>query len=146
MSKYAHLPDKDSRPPGVGKTYTVEAIAELLHRPLLALTVADIGTMETRVERELVRWFALAEAWNAVLLVDEADIFLERRQSRDLARNGLVSGKHEVIFVLFGTELQPAFLRRMEYFTGLLFLTTNRVGHIDDAFISRVREPPSSSY
>jgi SpoVK/Ycf46/Vps4 family AAA+-type ATPase len=109
-------------PPGVGKTYTVEAISEWLHRPLLALTVADIGTVETLVEGELLKWFNLAEAWNAVLLVDEADIFLERRQNRDLARNGLVS----------------AFLRRMEYFKGLLFLTTNRVGQIDDAFISRV--------
>lgn len=48
--------------------------------------------METRIEAELVKWFTLAEAWNAVLLVDEADIFLERRQTRDLARNGLVSG------------------------------------------------------
>ncbi|KAF5592798.1 TOB3 (member of AAA-ATPase family) [Fusarium pseudocircinatum] len=109
-------------PPGVGKTYTVEAISEWLHRPLLALTVADIGTVETLVEGELMKWFDLAEAWNAGLLVDEADIFLERRQNRDLARNGLVS----------------AFLRRMEYFKGLLFLTTNRVGQIDDAFISRV--------
>ncbi|GAM34113.1 hypothetical protein TCE0_015r01483 [Talaromyces pinophilus] len=109
-------------PPGVGKTYTVETIAEWLHRPLLALTVADIGTVETLVEQHLFKWFNLAEAWNAVLLVDEADIFLERRQNRDLGRNGLVS----------------AFLRRMEYFKGLLFLTTNRVGQIDDAFISRV--------
>lgn len=80
-------------PPGVGKTYTVEAIAEYLGRPLLALTVADIGTVETRVEQELLKWFVLAESWDAVLLVDEADIFLERRQNRDLARNGLVSGK-----------------------------------------------------
>ncbi|KAF5629626.1 TOB3 (member of AAA-ATPase family) [Fusarium tjaetaba] len=109
-------------PPGVGKTYTVEAISEWLRRPLLALTVADIGTVETLVEGELMKWFDLAEAWNAVLLVDEADIFLERRQNRDLARNGLVS----------------AFLRRMEYFKGLLFLTTNRVGQIVDAFVSRV--------
>ncbi|ETI28430.1 hypothetical protein G647_00879 [Cladophialophora carrionii CBS 160.54] len=109
-------------PPGVGKTYTVESIAEWLHRPLLALTVADIGTRETKIEAELLKWFDLAEAWNAVLLVDEADIFLEQRKNRDLARNGLVS----------------AFLRRMEYFNGLLFLTTNRVGQIDDAFISRV--------
>ncbi|KAJ5368006.1 uncharacterized protein N7496_007766 [Penicillium cataractarum] len=99
-----------------------EAISEWLHRPLLALTVADIGTVETLVEVEPLKWFNLAEAWNAVLLVDEADIFLERRQNRDLARKGLVS----------------AFLRRMEYFKGLLFLTTNRVGQIDDAFISRV--------
>ncbi|KAK7987012.1 atpase aaa+ type core protein [Apiospora saccharicola] len=109
-------------PPGVRKTYTVEAIAEYLHRPLISLTITDIGTVETKVEQELIKWFTLAEAWNAVLLVNEADIFLERRQNRDLARNG------------FGS----AFLRRMEYFKGLLFLTTNRVGQIDDAFISRV--------
>ncbi|EGU83598.1 hypothetical protein FOXB_05846 [Fusarium oxysporum f. sp. conglutinans Fo5176] len=101
------LSNRQNSPPGVGKTYTV---------------VADIGTVETLVEGELMKWFDLAEAWNAVLLVDEADIFLERRQNRDLARNELVS----------------AFLRRMEYFKGLLFLTTNRVGQIDDAFISRV--------
>lgn len=69
-----------------------------------------------------MKWFDLAEAWNAVLLVDEADIFLEQRKNRDLSRNGLVT----------------AFLRRMEYFRGLLFLTTNRVGQIDDAFVSRV--------
>lgn len=71
----------------------LESIAEWLHRPLLALTVADIGTLETRIEAELLKWFDLAEAWNAVLLVDEADIFLEQRRNRDLARNGLVSGK-----------------------------------------------------
>ncbi|RMZ01523.1 hypothetical protein D0864_03432 [Hortaea werneckii] len=99
-----------------------EGISEWLRRPLLALTVADIGITETSVEQELMKWFDLAEAWNAVLLVDEADIFLEQRKNRDLSRNGLVS----------------AFLRRMEYFRGLLFLTTNRVGQIDDAFVSRV--------
>ncbi|KAJ5335437.1 hypothetical protein N7452_007840 [Penicillium brevicompactum] len=78
-------------PPGVGKPYTVEAISEWLHRPLLTLTVADIGTVETLVEENLMHWFNLAETWNAVLLVDEANVFLERRQNRDLARNGLVS-------------------------------------------------------
>ena len=31
-----------------------------------------------------------------------------------------------------------AFLRSMEYYRGILFLTTNRVGHIDDAIMSRV--------
>lgn len=64
-----------------------------MERPLLALTVADIGTVETKIESELLKFFDLAEAWNAVLLVDEADIFLEQRKNRDLARNGLVSGK-----------------------------------------------------
>ncbi|PGH01695.1 hypothetical protein AJ79_07849 [Helicocarpus griseus UAMH5409] len=40
-------------PPGVGKTYTVESIAEWLHRPLLSLTIADTGIVETRIESEL---------------------------------------------------------------------------------------------
>jgi hypothetical protein len=30
------------------------------------------------------------------------------------------------------------FLRSLEYFRGILFLTTNRVGSFDDAFISRI--------
>ncbi|KAH8158022.1 hypothetical protein CIB48_g10227 [Xylaria polymorpha] len=53
-------------------------------------TSMTLANIETRVENELLKWFSLPEAWNAVLLVDEADIFLERRQNRDLARNGLV--------------------------------------------------------
>jgi SpoVK/Ycf46/Vps4 family AAA+-type ATPase len=109
-------------PPGVGKTYSVECTAVAIKRPLLALTIADIGTKESSIETELTSWFYLAERWKAVLLIDEADIFLERRKHTDLARNGIVS----------------AFLRKMEYFSGLLFLTTNRVGHIDEAFMSRV--------
>lgn len=36
------------------------------------------------------------------------------------------------------TSRTTAFLRNIEYFSGLLFLTTNRVGHIDEAFLSRV--------
>jgi len=30
------------------------------------------------------------------------------------------------------------FLRAVEYYRGILFLTTNRVGHFDDAFVSRI--------
>ena len=77
---------------------------------------------DEKIESKLVNWFGLAERWKAILLLDEADIFLERRATRDIQRNGIVS----------------IFLRRMEYFRGLLFLTTNRVGQIDDAFLSRV--------
>ncbi|TGO41155.1 hypothetical protein BHYA_0025g00040 [Botrytis hyacinthi] len=110
------------RTTGVGKTYSVECVAILTGRPLLALTIADIGTKKDMIETELSSWFYLAERWKAVLLIDEADIFLERRKHRDLARNGIVSTS----------------LRKMEYFQGLLFLTTNQVGQIDEAFTSRV--------
>ncbi|CAG8972116.1 hypothetical protein HYALB_00008121 [Hymenoscyphus albidus] len=108
--------------PGVGKTYTAECISESTGRPLLSLTVRNIGTNEALMEQNLSKWFRLAENWGAVMLVDEVDIFLEKRVITDIHRNSLVS----------------IFLRAVEYYRGILFLTTNRVGHFDDAFISRI--------
>jgi SpoVK/Ycf46/Vps4 family AAA+-type ATPase len=79
-------------PPGVGKTYTVECIAESFGRSLLSLTVADLGMEEIAIEERLDAWFSLAEVWRAVLLIDEADVFLERRSRNDIRRNALVAG------------------------------------------------------
>ncbi|KAI0126481.1 P-loop containing nucleoside triphosphate hydrolase protein [Xylariales sp. AK1849] len=108
--------------PGVGKTYTAECIAEFTGRPLLSLTCGDLGNNETAVEKQLSKWFKLAEKWGAVLLLDEADVYTEKRMVSDLNRNSMVS----------------VFLRCMEYYRGILFLTTNRVGTFDDAFVSRI--------
>ncbi|KAF3023745.1 hypothetical protein E8E14_014231 [Neopestalotiopsis sp. 37M] len=108
--------------PGVGKTYTAECIAAYAKRPLMTLTASDIGTIPTYIETNLTHHFRRAKSWGAVLLIDEADVFMERRTSSDLERNSLVAG----------------FLRALEYYDGMLFLTTNRVGAFDDAFISRI--------
>jgi hypothetical protein len=108
--------------PGVGKTLTAECIAAFTRRPLLVLTSSDIGTSPEQVEVNLTRQFIQAKSWGAVILIDEADVFMERRSTSDLLRNSLVAG----------------FLRALEYYEGILFLTTNRVGSFDDAFISRV--------
>lgn len=111
-------------PPGVGKTCTAECIAELTHRPLLALTSGDISTTPSAisVERSLSYFLALGERFGALVLLDEADVYLEARRTRDLHRNGLVS----------------MFLRALEYYRGVLFLTTNRVEAFDSAFTSRI--------
>ena len=45
------------------------------------------------MEATLCDWFDLAEIWAAVMLIDEADIYLECRTTGDLQRNSLVSGK-----------------------------------------------------
>ncbi|KAJ5737714.1 uncharacterized protein N7483_002839 [Penicillium malachiteum] len=68
-----------------------ECIAEFTGRALLSLTCGDIGTDEVVIEQRLSEWFRLAEKWGAVMLLDEADVFLERRQISDLKRNSLVS-------------------------------------------------------
>ncbi|KAJ7751769.1 P-loop containing nucleoside triphosphate hydrolase protein [Mycena maculata] len=109
-------------PPGVGKTLTAECIAEYTHRPLYVVSSGDLGTSASRLERELTRILDLAHTWKAILLIDEADVFLEKRTLTDVDRNALVS----------------VFLRLLEYYEGILFLTTNRVNTFDPAFQSRI--------
>ncbi|CAG8706523.1 1360_t:CDS:10 [Rhizophagus irregularis] len=109
-------------PPGVGKTLTAEAISESLHRPLHSVSVGELGATATELEKKLNEILDVANIWNAVILIDEADIFLERRSDHDAKRNALVS----------------IFLRLLEYHQGILFLTTNRVKCFDAAFQSRI--------
>ncbi|KAJ6024755.1 hypothetical protein N7540_005552 [Penicillium herquei] len=108
--------------PGVGKTSTAEGVAELFQKPLFQITCGDLGTTASEVEKALETTFALANRWDCILLLDEADVFLAQRTKEDFQRNGLVA----------------VFLRVMEYYAGILFLTTNRVGDFDEAFTSRI--------
>ncbi|KAK7423575.1 hypothetical protein QQX98_001033 [Neonectria punicea] len=108
--------------PGVGKTTTAEGVAELFQKPLFQITCGDLGTTARDVENELEKNFALASRWGCILLLDEADVFLSARELHDFKRNGLVA----------------VFLRVLEYYAGVLFLTTNRIGDFDEAFSSRI--------
>lgn len=112
-------------PPGVGKTLTAECVAEFSKRPLYIVSSGDLGTHSTVLDEKLGRALDLASTWKAVLLIDEADVFLERRSLHDMERNSLVS----------------IFLRALEYYSGILFMTTNRVRTFDDAFKSRIHVP-----
>ncbi|KAI1267475.1 P-loop containing nucleoside triphosphate hydrolase protein [Xylariaceae sp. FL1019] len=112
-------------PPGVGKTLTAECVAEYMKRPLYMVSTGELGTTGKDLDLKLTDIMELASIWNAVLLIDEADIYLESRELRDIHRNSLVS----------------IFLRQLEYYTGVLFLTTNRVKTFDEAFKSRIDVP-----
>ncbi|GAA6037982.1 hypothetical protein JCM8097_009524 [Rhodosporidiobolus ruineniae] len=107
--------------PGTGKTLTAEAIAEHLRRPLYVVSAGELGTTAALLESQLSKVLELATTWSAVLLIDEADIFLTKRDAQHLERNALVG----------------IFLRLLEYFTGVLILTTNSIERFDEAFLSR---------
>ncbi|CAE7497540.1 ATAD3B [Symbiodinium sp. CCMP2592] len=109
-------------PPGCGKTLTAEAIAEMLHMPLYVVTAGDLGINAQEVEQNLSQVLHLCSEWNALTLIDEADIFLEARSSSELQRNALVC----------------VMLRLLEYHQGILFLTSNRASNIDPAVRSRI--------
>lgn len=79
--------------PGVGKTSTAECVAASLGKPLYPITCGDLGTSAMELENGLYGIFSQAEAWDCVLLLDDADVFLAQRTRTDLDRNAIVSGK-----------------------------------------------------
>ncbi|CAG8650752.1 391_t:CDS:10 [Dentiscutata erythropus] len=76
-------------PPGVGKTLTAEAISEYLHRPLYAVSVGELGVTPKELEKKLNEILEVGRVWNAIILIDEVDIFLEQRSKNDVNRNAL---------------------------------------------------------
>lgn len=107
-------------PAGVGKTLTAEVYSEIIERPLYSIHSGSLGTSAQDIRKNLETIFKRAKRWNAVLLLDEADVFvLERGES--IEQNAIVA----------------EFLRTLEYFSGLMFMTTNRADSIDDAIVSR---------
>ncbi|KAK1240247.1 hypothetical protein MKX08_007689 [Trichoderma sp. CBMAI-0020] len=108
--------------PGLGKTLTAESVADYLKRPLYSVTGGELSTDVYKVEERLDQIFELTKRWNAVSLLDEADVLLCKRNSAEMDRNAVVA----------------VFLRKLEYFQGVLFLTTNRKEDFDDAFKSRI--------
>ena len=109
--------------PGTGKTFTAESVAEIAKKPLYRVSCGDLGTDPTKVEEYLESVLYLGKIWDCVVLLDEADVYLEQRSMESLSRNALVS----------------VFLRVIEYYDGILILTSNRVGTFDEAFKSRLQ-------
>jgi hypothetical protein len=79
--------------PGVGKTFTAESIADDVRKPLYVINSGELGVTPHEVETHLNSALKLATHWGAIVLIDEADVFLEQRTIHDLTRNCLVSRK-----------------------------------------------------
>jgi hypothetical protein len=107
-------------PPGTGKTLTSEVGAEAMKKPLYSVQCSQIGLKPDEIEEELLKVLARAQRWKAILLLDEADVYVMKR-GNDLQQNAIVG----------------VFLRVLEYYRGILFLTTNRGDDVDDAIASR---------
>jgi len=107
-------------PPGTGKTLTAEVFAEEIKKPLYVVQCSQLGTEESKVEKELLTVLTRASRWRAILLIDEADVYVHARGS-DIQQNAIVG----------------VFLRVLEHYRGVLFLTSNRATVIDDAIMSR---------
>ncbi|CAB9515173.1 AAA family ATPase [Seminavis robusta] len=109
--------------PGVGKTLTAEAVCEMLHKPLYTVSLGQLGSTAATLEKNLNDILTLCARWDALILLDECDLYVEKRSSGgSLERNAMVS----------------VMLRLVEYFKGVLFLTSNRIDSLDPAFKTRI--------
>lgn len=108
-------------PPGTGKTLTAEMMAEQIGRPLIKL---NLGTIldNTKMNAKLKEGFLRAKRYKAILLLDEVDVFIRKR-----------GGGHPIF-----DENTSMFLRVLEWYDGILFMTTNLANQIDLAIFSRV--------
>jgi len=106
---------------GTGKTSTAEVYSELNKKPLYIVQVNEIGTYPDKIEANLNNIFRRVEKWNAIILFDEVDVFMSKRGD-SLEKSAIVG----------------IFLRLMDYFRGMMFLTTNRSEVIDNAILSRI--------
>ncbi len=107
-------------PPGTGKTLTAEVFSETICKPLYVVQCSQLGTNEEALEKHLRKVLDRAARWKAILLIDEADVYVHERGA-DVQQNAIVG----------------VFLRVLEYYRGILFLTSNRATVIDDAIMSR---------
>jgi SpoVK/Ycf46/Vps4 family AAA+-type ATPase len=109
--------------PGTGKTALGEHIAKSIERPLIIKKASDLMSKYVgETEQQMAAMFKEATSEKAVLLLDEADSFL---QSRALAQRS-----YEV------TEVNEM-LQQMERFEGVFICTTNLIDRIDEAALRR---------
>lgn len=106
--------------PGIGKTLTAEVFSEMIEKPLYMVQCSQLGLDVDQIEKNLEEILGRAARWGAILLIDEADVYIRRREN-DIQQNAIVG----------------VFLRLLEYYRGVIFMTSNRGGEIDDAIISR---------
>ncbi|KAJ5127802.1 ATPase AAA-type core [Penicillium atrosanguineum] len=112
--------------PGSRKTLKTETAAEGTRRALMMASLGELNKSDNpwAFERSLKLLLQYATVWKTVVLMDEVDVFLEAREDHGASahRNALVA----------------VFLKELEYFSGIVFLTTNRIKSFDKAMKSRI--------
>jgi len=109
--------------PGTGKTALAEHIAKALEKPLIIKQASDLmSKFVGETEQNMAAMFKEAETEQAVLLLDEADSFLQDRRGAQRT--------YEV------TEVNEM-LQGMERYRGIFVCTTNLLDRIDQAALRR---------
>jgi SpoVK/Ycf46/Vps4 family AAA+-type ATPase len=110
-------------PPGTGKTATAHWLAESIGVPVHSVRASDLlGPYVGMSERAIAQAFAQARTDGALLLIDEADSFLQERRKAERS---------------WEVTLVNEMLTQVESFVGLLVVSTNLIDGFDQAALRR---------
>lgn len=114
-------------PPGTGKTMAAAVVAREAGLPAFRIDLsALVSKYIGETEKNLERVFDVAERGDCVLVFDEADAVFGRRTEVHEARDRYAN--QEISYLL----------QRIERHRGVVILTTNLLGNLDDAFQRRI--------
>lgn len=108
-------------PPGTGKTFAAEAVAELIERPLFQISFSNMGSSSKTAQEYLQKIAFLCNRWECIVLLAGADVFFEKRSYESLERNAMVL----------------AIVEALDSFTGMIILTSDRASVLDNSIQSR---------
>lgn len=114
--------------PGTGKTMGAHVLARELDLPLYRVDLSQIVNKYIgETEKNLKRVFDAAEKLRCILFFDEADVLFGKRTDVKNSNDRFANGETGYL------------LQRMESFTGVAVLATNRRKDLDEAFSRRLR-------
>ncbi|KAI8159923.1 ATP-dependent zinc metalloprotease YME1-like protein [Colletotrichum sp. SAR 10_70] len=106
---------------GQSANHLTEVVAKETRRPLYRISTGELSDDPSDLKKQLGDIFLLARRWGAIILIDEAGMFMTKRQTSTPAQNAAVT----------------AFLRLFHTYDGMLFLTSTSED-IDTAFYDRI--------
>jgi len=114
-------------PPGTGKTLCAEVLARELDRPLFRVHVPNVVSKWVgETEKNISEIFTRAKATQAVLLFDEADSLFSKRTEVKSSNDR------------YSNQEVNLLLQELERYDGVVILTTNLFGGLDDALKRRI--------
>jgi len=105
---------------GTGKTSAVEGLAEISQKAIYRLTMADIGTTAPDLEKAFKDAVNLTRTWNCIILIEDADVLVEKRSFQNMEGNAVVA----------------TIIKLIDEFRGTLILTSTGERVFDEVFRS----------
>ncbi|KAK8109049.1 hypothetical protein PG984_014850 [Apiospora sp. TS-2023a] len=124
--------------PGTGKTFTTNCISERTRKPLYHMTPFATGVSAEAVQRNMDTTLALAQRWDCMLVLEDADATAHGGNTSVGGGSGGNGSSSHVQHEVPRRAMTMALLKLLDGFGGIVVLNSSRVDVLDDALFSRV--------